>query len=591
MKKFPRPTLKGLKAFALAHKAISVLVVVALISGVYGTVKAKNSVAVTSYILGTVTRGTITTSVSGTGTVSASDQIDVKAKASGEITSVPSKTGDELNPGDLIATIDSQDASIGLKSAELSLAKLTEAPDESTLIEDKQALSDAQTAETQAYASSFNETASTFLDLSSVISGMDSLLYTNSGYLSDEAVTALGTTASSYRTTAGAQYDTAKSEYQTLSTQFKAVTISSSDSTLLSIYTGTEQMLADMLLALKDTNSAVEYVKGINSNSSDPNTVREAQLAAESNETDLSGWTSQVSGHADSLTADINEIQTSPSSIASKQAALDKFTQGADPLDVQTEQLDVEQKQEAYDDTFVTAPFAGEVGRLDVKIGDTVGTGDTIATMISTDRIAEVSLNEVDAAQVKTGDKAVLTFDAVDGLSISGTVSSLDLVGTVTQGVVDYNAEITFDSDDPRVLPGMSVNAEIITQAKTDVLNVPSSAVKSDNQGSYVLVFSPPLTNTGSATTGVTSDVPPVSVPVQTGLTSDTSVEITSGLTEGEQIVTRTTSSSQTTATTQSSSLFGGGAGAGGARPAGGGNTTFGGGGGGGAAAGRALGR
>ena len=112
----------------------------------------------------------------------------------------------------------------------------------------------------------------------------------------------------------------------------------------------------------------------------------------------------------------------------------------------------------------------------------------------------------------------------------------------------------------------MSASADIII-GQANGLVVPASAVKSAGGASYVLVFNPPLAD---SSTGAPSTVPPTEVPVTTGLSSATEVQITSGLTEGEQVVVSTSGGSQTTAKSsaaQSTSVFGGG---GSARPAGG---------------------
>jgi len=250
--------------------------------------------------------------------------------------------------------------------------------------------------------------------------------------------------------------------------------------------------------------------------------------------------------------------------IVEKKASLLKLQSGADPLDVESSQLSLDQKRSAFQDYFISAPFAGLVGKVSVKLGDSVSSGTTIATLITTSNVADISLNEVDAAKVKVGDKTTLTFDAIDGLSISGTVSEIDLVGTVTQGVVTYNTKISLDTNDARIRPGMSVSASIITDIKQDAVYVPSSAVKSDAQGSYVLMFDVPLVSSGNA--GTPSSIAPHEVSVEVGLTNDTSTEILSGLKENDQVVTRTVLPSTTT-TTAAPSLLGGGStrGAGGA--------------------------
>lgn len=155
--------------------------------------------------------------------------------------------------------------------------------------------------------------------------------------------------------------------------------------------------------------------------------------------------------------------------------------------------------------------------------------------------MAEISLNEVDVAKVKVGQKVTLTFDAISDLTIAGDVSEIDTIGTVTQGVVYYNVEIVFNTQDSRVKPGMSVSSAIITDMKQDVLLVPNSAVKSDNSGQqYVQMLQNNV---------------PVNQTVETGFSNDTMTEITSGLKEGDKVVTQTiTASTATTATTQTTS-------------------------------------
>ncbi len=177
------------------------------------------------------------------------------------------------------------------------------------------------------------------------------------------------------------------------------------------------------------------------------------------------------------------------------------------------------------------------IAELNVKKGDSISSGAAIATLITKQQIAEIALNEVDAARVKIGQKATLTFDAVDNLSITGEVAEIDTLGTVSQGVVSYNVKIAFDVQDERIKPSMSVSVDIITESKRDVLLVPTSAVKSSASGSYVetLVNNQPQRKT-----------------VTTGSSNDTMIEIIDGLQENERIITQTISASSSS--TQSNS-------------------------------------
>ena len=97
-----------------------------------------------------------------------------------------------------------------------------------------------------------------------------------------------------------------------------------------------------------------------------------------------------------------------------------------------------------------------------------------------------MSLNEVDIAQIKINQKATLTFDAIQDLTIAGTVLEVDSIGTTSQGVVTYGVTIGFDTQDQRIKSGMSASASIITNSKTDALLVPNSAIKSSGGSNYV---------------------------------------------------------------------------------------------------------
>jgi HlyD family secretion protein len=234
------------------------------------------------------------------------------------------------------------------------------------------------------------------------------------------------------------------------------------------------------------------------------------------------------------------------------------------PLDIKSQELAVKQKENALLDAqdkladyFIRAPFDGVIAKVDVTKGDSVSPASIIATLITRQKLAEISLNEVDVAKVKVGQKATLTFDAVPDLSITGQVTEVDTVGTISQGVVTYTVKISFDTQDNRVKPGMSVSAAIVTEAKPNVLLVPNSAVKSQGGMSYVEIVEGDDRNTALAAnaTGVILKNTPRRQQVEIGTASDEFTEVTSGLKEGDVIVTRTIqpTAAKTTQTQQQS--------------------------------------
>jgi macrolide-specific efflux system membrane fusion protein len=201
-----------------------------------------------------------------------------------------------------------------------------------------------------------------------------------------------------------------------------------------------------------------------------------------------------------------------------------------------------EQAKDTADQRTVIAPIAGVVTSLNIQQGDQLGVssassgGGTNSSSGSSSPMvitnlkslrAEVSVNEVDYPNLKVGQKANVTFDAISGLSITGKVAAIDQVGTNTQGVVTYNVRISFDVQDARLRPGMTCSASITTAVKPDVVLVPNAAVKSNASSSYVLVLA------ANSTT-------PQQVTVEVGDANDTYTEITSGVTAGQKVVTQT---------------------------------------------------
>lgn len=232
-------------------------------------------------------------------------------------------------------------------------------------------------------------------------------------------------------------------------------------------------------------------------------------------------------------------------------------------------QLAVEKLNEAR----ITSPIDGVIAKLALKVGDEAAPSAAVATVITASQVAGITLNEVDAAKVKAGQKAMLTFSAVDELSISGIVGSVDTIGTVSQGVVSYGVTIVFDTQDDRIKPGMSVSASVITERKPNVILVASSAVKTSGTDAYVELLPGADAAAADSGTPVVSAVAPERKTVQIGSANDTDTEIVQGLNEGEVVVLSTVSATPTTGTGANASnrsglgIFGGSAGGAAIRP------------------------
>jgi macrolide-specific efflux system membrane fusion protein len=120
-----KKNLFNLRNYILGHKIISLIGLIIIIAISYWIIKSfSNTATETSYITGQVKRETIIISVSGTGQVSALNQIDLKTKVSGDLTYLNVKVGQEVQKGAYLAQIDNGDASYELESAKIAYDKL-----------------------------------------------------------------------------------------------------------------------------------------------------------------------------------------------------------------------------------------------------------------------------------------------------------------------------------------------------------------------------------------------------------------------------------------------------------------------------------
>ena len=526
--------LNKIKLYIVAHKKISIVaLIIILLFGYWGYKKITNTSGEIRYVTSVVEKGTIISSVDGTGQVSASSQVDLKAKASGDIVYIGVKGGQKVSAGTLIAQIDAKDAQKSLRDAELNLqnAKLSL---EKLKIQNSDTNINSDLV--KVYNDSFNTTSSTFLDLVPTLDGIDTILSQEN--LSDSSARSSGNIAVNYRNQTEMLYYQAKNMIDKSLTDFRLLNRNSPKSDIENIVDETyaaTKILADII---KSTKNFVDYLAEDTGNISD----------FVSSQNTLSAYT-------DTINTDLSSLLLSQTSIKSSKDVLPN----AD-LDMQSSELSVQQKEnalqdlkDALSDYYIRAPFDGTIASVSVEKSDSVSSGTVVASLITKKQIAEIPFNEVDVAKIKVGQKTTLTFDAIPDLTISGEVAEIDSVGTVSSGVVNYNVKISFDTQDDRIKPSMSVSAAIITDMAQDVLVVSSSAVKTKNGSSYVEMFDTPLADSVAGVQGSLSKVLPRQQTVTVGISDDTSTQIISGLKEGDIIVTKTiTGTAAATASTKS---------------------------------------
>jgi HlyD family secretion protein len=149
----------------------------------------------------------------------------------------------------------------------------------------------------------------------------------------------------------------------------------------------------------------------------------------------------------------------------------------------------------------------------------------------------DMNVSETDISTVQVNQPVDLTFDALPGVTYTGTVTYVNPKATNQQGVVSYLATVTLDpkAAGSTLRAGMSATAAVITNRHSNVLLVPNRAVRTESGQLVVYVIGPGDTQ--------------IRVPVQTGLSNDTSTEIVGAtpLREGDALVVSGTTASGAT--------------------------------------------
>lgn len=226
------------------------------------------------------------------------------------------------------------------------------------------------------------------------------------------------------------------------------------------------------------------------------------------------------------------------------QAQLNNLKDKASDSDIVLAQAQISQAQaniksidDQIENTKLYSPFSGVITNLNYSVGEQFSPSlSSFATLLVNDSFEiEVDIAESDINKVKINDLVRISLDAFGRNTVfSGFVSFIEPAQTIIQGVVYYKVKIQFDSLEnwfadnvekrQEIKAGMTANIEIETAKREHVLQVPGRAIISEGNKNIVRVL---------------EDEKIVEKDVQIGLRGDSGlVEIISGLSEGEEIIT-----------------------------------------------------
>lgn len=214
----------------------------------------------------------------------------------------------------------------------------------------------------------------------------------------------------------------------------------------------------------------------------------------------------------------------------------------------------------------LTAPIDGTITAVNITDGEQAQNGTELFTMTDYVNLSvTVQVDELDIPQIKLDQASTITLDALEDKSFTGKVIDIAKEGTSSNGVSLFNVTVGLNNSEG-VLIGMSAEVAITIEEKKDILTVPIEAVTKINGKSFVSV---PGTGDEQADTtdrGAADSKPSARaefpskaagsrgaagfasgmkrVAVEVGIHNESSIEIVSGLSEGDEVILPTVLSS-----------------------------------------------
>lgn len=393
----------------------------------------------------TADRGTVTSVVSGTGSLVPAGRMNVNFKVAGTLTEVDVKVGDHVTTGQVLARLDA-----GTEQASLAQAQASLASAQANLQSIQSPLTSAQLAQLQhqlsAAQQSYNYTVATV----------------NARNNADAATVASDQAKVNADCPAGA----------TCSQDEAALTSAKTQQTMDSI-SGQSQIFsaANQITSARDNLNVQSQVK--------PNSVAAAQA----------------------------QVAQASAQVQAAQLAVNETTLTAPTSGVVTSINGVPGEGVAGGGSGTTAQSPGSLAPEPASSSS--GSGGSSSFMVIDDTsslIAVMPFAETDAAKLALNQTTALTFDAIPNLTITGHVLSISPAATTVSNVVDYYVTFVLNRTDPRLREGMTANAAVTVAEADNAVRVPNAAVHTSGGTTMVTVLSNKQQVPTEVITGVVGD-------------------------------------------------------------------------------------
>ena len=427
---------------------------------------------------GQVTRETIVSSLSASGTISPKDTYAITSMAEGEVIECSFEAGDRVTKGEVLYRIDSTSMESQLRSANNSLER------------SRSNYADA--------VKDYQEALSRF--------GGSTYKSTRTGYIKDIKIAA-GDKISN-NTQIAEIYNDTEMEFRVPFLNVEAMQIIPGMPAILTLSDTLEQLdgVVIAVAALDETLEGGRLVRYVTIRVANPGGLTTDMAATAMVGVFTSGGDGTFTPVVDSMMAadlpaavEATDILVhagdyvtvgSPIFAMKSDDAEDLVKSYKNSMDQAQEnqesaQSKLDSTQDSYDRYTITAPISGTVVSKNTKVGDKIQNSNSptqMAVIYDLSSVTfEMNIDELDISNVRVGQKVEVEADAFSGQSFEGEVTMVSMEGTASNGVTYFPVTVTM-TEFGGLLPGMNVEGTIILDSSENALAIPADALQRGNR-------------------------------------------------------------------------------------------------------------
>jgi len=475
-----------------------------------------------------VKRGTVTSEVSVTGKVVPVKSIDLAFNQTGRINNIYIEVGNKVSQGQTLFTLDNADlvaqvaqARATVDSQQATLDNLEKGTRPEEIQVHRAAVAKADQDLQNYYAGIYDLVNDAYAKADDAVHNQTNALFTNGNSNTPELTFQLSDSQArvdivNLRIRAGVELSDWKAELISISS-------ASTNTDLLSALGKAQQHLIVVRSYLASALNAVNNNTGLSDTTA--STYRASIYTARTNI--INSYTS-LSNREQNIASQELTVKQLNDQLTLDLAGSTSQTIAAQKAQVMQAEANVQYYESQLAKTILRAPFSGTVTKMSIVRGDVVSSNVPVVSLIGAGKFEiEAYVAESDIAKLAINDEASVTLDAYGkDVVFTAKVVKIDLSETILDGVATYKTTLQFDSEDQKILPGLTANVDILSEKKENVLFVLTRDILTGGSKKTVKR----ITDIGN---GTTEDVE-----IETGVRgSDGNTEVISGLKEGDIIL------------------------------------------------------